>query len=150
MRPPTSSGSNLRQGLYAINAFLNAISFGLGGGALGTMILLTVLSGGLRQDGWGAAPAWLLLMAFGAFGGFVTAAVMAYSMLRDSEQILFVRWEWLMQALGSIVALAIVPWLFPSYYLYMKLLIAMALLPALGWGCRWLWRWAFFAGAQES
>lgn len=150
MRPHTTSGSILRRGLYGVNVFLNAISFGAGGGALGTMGLLTVMSGGLRQDGWGAAPAWLFFMALGGLGGLVAAAVMAFAWLRDSSEVLFVRWEWLMQALGSALAVAIVPWFFPSYYVYMKFLIAMTLLPALGWGCRWLWRWACFARTQES
>ena len=71
--------------MHGALAVLLAACFGLGAGALGTHGLLTAVIGPIKQDGWGAAPAWLLMMAIGGVVGLVVGTVAAFGHLRRYE-----------------------------------------------------------------
>jgi uncharacterized membrane protein len=81
--------------------------FGLSAGALGMHGLLTVTIGGIRQDGWGAAPAWLLFMAIGGGIGLIVGLITSIGWIRNRELSAYRVFDWLGLLLGIAVGVGL-------------------------------------------
>lgn len=129
--------------LRGVRTMTGTTAFGLSAGALGTYGMLTAATGGFTQEGWGAGPVWLLMMAVGGLAGMI-AGFMSVHWLRHAERMAY-RWqEWL----GLLVGLAAGAMLFQLVSgrddLFMKCLIAAGIVPPCAAGGRLL------AGALQS
>ncbi|MHB8865497.1 MAG: hypothetical protein ACYC6N_24235 [Pirellulaceae bacterium] len=64
------------------------LSCGVGAGAIGTWALLTLVLGELQRDGWGAAPAWLLMLLLGAVFGAIAGVALTVTWTQRLRSVL--------------------------------------------------------------
>jgi MFS family permease len=103
--------------------------FGLSAGALGTLGLLTLLFGALKQDGWGAAPIWLFFMAVGGGGGLLAGFIYSIQWLRNRDAVAFGVFDWLGLLVGVAVGIVLCHLIFERYYWFMQALFLAVILP---------------------
>ena len=108
---------------------LGGAGFGLGAGALGTHGLLTLVTGGINQDGWGAAPAWLFMMVIGGGIGMIAGLALAIHHARNSEMRALCAFDWLGVLAGLAVAVLLFQFVSDRYYWFMKALYLSAIVP---------------------
>lgn len=104
-------------------------AFGIGAGAFGAHGALTVLTGGIKQDGWGAAPVWLFLMAVGGTIGLIVGLVASIRRVRYQELAAYRVFDWLGLLLGIAAGVGLTLLASERYFLFFKFVIAAGIVP---------------------
>src|SRR5688500_13894087 len=108
---------------------IGGTAFGLSAGSLGTHGLLTLMTGGLTPEGWGAGPAWLLIMAIGGAIGLIAGLAFAIGRIRYWEPRAYRVNDWLGVAVGIAAGVVLFQLVSDRYYWFMQALFLSAILP---------------------
>jgi hypothetical protein len=103
--------------------------FGLSTGALVTHALLTATLGAIKQDGWGAAPIWLLFVAVGAGLGLIVGMTTGIRWIRNSELTAYSVFDWLGLLLGIAAGVGLALLVPDRYYWFVKCIVAAVTVP---------------------
>jgi len=114
------------RGLFTV---VGSTAFGLSAGALGTHGLLTAMTGGIKQDGWGAAPVWLLFMVIGSAIGLIVALTTSIGWIRNRELNAYSVFDWLGLLLGIAAGIGLAMLVPDRYYWFMKCMVAALTVP---------------------
>ena len=108
---------------------VGSCAFGLSTGALGTHVFLTFMLGEIGQDGWGAAPIWLLFMLIGSVVGLIVGLVTSIRRIRYQELAAYSVFDWLGLLLGIAAGIGLTLLVPDRYYFFMKCIFAAAIVP---------------------
>jgi hypothetical protein len=120
-----NTGRILRKVLYVLGSTL----CGLGAGSMVPLFLLLLLTGPIKQDGWGAAPVFAFCMLVGGIVGAIIGCIASIRSILYVEVPGWTPFEWLGLLAGSLVSIGLTLLLFSRYYSFMKALILAAILP---------------------
>ena len=129
--PRTPRPSAVGRWLRVLTVLLGGTAFGLGSGALAVQGILTLLTGGLTREGWGAAPAWLLLMAIGAFLCGIVGFALSIARVGCEPAVNYNVGQWLGIVVGATVGGLVIFQGFPHLYLYYQVIWLAFLVPLL-------------------
>ena len=99
-------------------------------GALGAYALLTMMLPPIKQDGWGAAPIWLLHIAIGSGIGLIVGLTMGISSIRNSEFSGYRVFEWLGVLLGIAAGVGLTFLLPDRYYWIVQCIVGGVTVPS--------------------
>jgi hypothetical protein len=108
-------------------------------GALGTYALLSVMLPPVKQDGWGAAPIWMLLIAIGSVIGLIAGLAMALGRIGSSDFSGYSVFEWLGVLLGVAAGVGLTFLLPERDYWIVQCIVGGLTVPT----CATLGRWLF-------
>lgn len=123
--------------IRACLGLVGGLLFGFGSGMMLSHLLLTLLTGGIRQDGWGAAAPWLVICLFGGLIGSIAGVVTAISLLQSQ---FYKPYQWidlLAIIIGCLIALLITYLVFRAYFPMARLVPMSAFVPTGGFLARW-------------
>jgi len=108
-------------------------------GALGTYALLSMIFPPVTGENWGAAPAWMLLIAIGSVIGLVAGVAMALRRIGNSDFPGYRTFDWLGVLLGIAAGVGLTFLVPDRYYWFVQCIVGGLTVPT----CATLGRWLF-------